>query len=243
MRFEADEMPIFPVGQEPYARSAGWGTLIKLFEYDTRYNEMFFRKGGLLHRLDMMMPGLILPIRLHECRPFKGDSRSFETTLTGLEVRLRAQETTDDKNRNLEAGFPDSGTITVAGESIRYTVYAFRRDKHESYKTSQGVLYIVNGQTHAVLGDSFFTRSTVGLGYLAKSLLVVLDCSEMTERTKEDLFMNSRDRLANATLARRIENELADVLRKHPGLEELRNRRRQEDLANRVATRSLSKKS
>jgi len=241
LRFEAEELPIFPVGQDPYARGSRWGTLLKLYEYDTRHDTHFFMKGGLLQRLDMMMPGLILPIRLHECRAFSGRTEgSFATTLTGLEVRLRAQEA-DEKSGNLEPGFPDSGTVSVAGQTIGYTIYAFRRadgpgksDRHESYKTTEGILYVVNGQTHAVKSHAFFGRSTVGLGYLARSLLVVLDCTDLDPRMKEDLFMNSRDRLADARLARRIEEQLADMLRRHPGLLELKNRRRQEDTAARV---------
>lgn len=241
LRFDADELPIFPTGQVAYARKSRWGTLLKLYEYDTRHEGHFFMKGGLLQRLDMMMPGLMLPIRLHECRAYRGEERSFETTLTGLEVRLRAQETDDASEGNLESGFPDSGSISVSGESIGYTIYAFRRaqepgksDRHESYKTTEGILYVVNGQTHAVKSHSFFSRATVGLGYLAKSLLVVLDCTALDARTKEDLFMNSRDRLADARLASRIEDQLADLLRRHPGLQELRNRRRQEDTASRI---------
>ena len=234
LRFDADEVAIFPEGQSAYARGSGWGTLLKLYEFDTRYDGHFFMKGGLLHRLDMMMPGLILPIRLHECRAYGGEKRSFETTLTGLEVRLRAQETQGSTEGNLEAGFPDSGSISLGGETIGYTIYAFRRDRQESYKTTQGILYVVNGQTHAVKPHTFFDRTNVALGYLAKSLLVVLDCSKLDDRVKEDLFMNSRDRLADARLGRRIEEQLSDMLRRHPGLQELKNRRRQEDTASRI---------
>jgi hypothetical protein len=116
LRFGSDSLPIFPEGQNPYGRASVWGTLIKLYEYDTRAKGAFFRRDGLLERLDIMMPGLMLPIRLHECRAYGGDSRSFETTLTGLEVRLRSQE---KEEGNLEPGFPDSGEITIRGETIR----------------------------------------------------------------------------------------------------------------------------
>lgn len=234
LRFEAPTMPIFPVAQRPYEREAEWGTLIKLYEYDTHWDGPFFRKGGLLHRLDMMMPGLTLPVRLHECR-YAGEERSFETTLTGLEVRLRAQEDEEGAGGgNLEEGFPDSGVLSVAGESIRYTIYAFKRKGEGSYKTNQGVVFVVNGQTHAVWEDRFFRRATVAMDYVSKSLLVVVDCTELSERTKEDLFMNSRDRLADGELAQRLERQLALELRDHPGLQALRNRRQQEETAERI---------
>ena len=43
---------------------------------------------GLLYRLDLLLPGVALPIRLHECRGYGGHDGSFDTTLTGLGVRL-----------------------------------------------------------------------------------------------------------------------------------------------------------
>jgi hypothetical protein len=232
LRFAAESVPMFPVVQQPYARNAKWGTLIKLYEYGTRYDGPFFRKG-LLQRFDMMLPGLILPVRLHECRGYAGKERSFETTLTGLEVRLRAQEDDDeeDKEGRLEPGFPNTGVLTIGGEPIKQTIYAFKRGKEVSYKSDQGVLFVVNGQTQAVWEDRFFRRSTVGMDYVAKSLLVVLDCTDLSEGTKENLFMNSRDRLADGPLAQRIERQLAAELRDHPGLQALRNRRQQEETA------------
>lgn len=232
LRIERNSLPIFPEGQRPYARESEWGTLIKLYEYDTGIRVPFFRRDGLLGRLDIMMPGLMLPIRLHECRPYKGAAGSFETTLTGLEVRLRAQEGGEG---NLENGFPDSGFITIAYQRIDYTIYAFKSGRSETYKKNEGVLFVVNGQTHAHMQDRMFARKDVGLGYIARSLLVVLDCTGLTDRTKEDLFMNSRDRLADADLARRIDGELTDLLRNHSVLRELVTRRRQEEVSERIS--------
>jgi len=232
LRFRAETLPIFPEGPVPYSRQAASGTVIKLYEYDTKYRTMMFLRDGLLGRLDIMMPGLILPIRLHECRPFKGAAeRSFETTLTGLEVRLRAQE---GEEGNLEPEFPDSGVLTVGGEPIRVNIYAFRRGRARSYRRGEGILFVVNGQTHAMLQDRWFRRKDVGMGYLADSLLIVLDCTDLADRTKEDLFMNSRDRLADGQLAADIDAELTDLVKNHGGLQALRNKRRQEDTAQRL---------
>jgi hypothetical protein len=73
------------------------------------------------------------------------------------------------------------------------------------------------------------------MSYLAPSLLVILDCSRLKQRTIEDLFMNSRDRLADWELAHQILDELAVVIRNHPGLRALRERRREEDIAGKIA--------
>ena len=232
-RFESATLPIFPIDQNPYAREAAWGTLIKLFDYDTKAKGSFFLRDGLLSRLDLMMPGLILPIRLHECRAYKGSAGSFETTLAGLEVRLKGQE--EREQGNLEPNFPSSGEIVVAGEAVRYTIYALKKGRAKTYRKREGVLYVVNGQTHAVLPDSYFSRKSVGLDYIADSLLVVLDCTDLSDATREDLFMNSRDRIADATLGRAIEDQLAAELRNNAELDELKARRRTEDTQARLA--------
>jgi hypothetical protein len=73
------------------------------------------------------------------------------------------------------------------------------------------------------------------MSYLAPSLIVILECSRLSRRTIENLFMNSRDRLADEELAHEILDELADVIKTQPGLRLLRERRRQEDIAGKIA--------
>ena len=97
LRFESDSMALFPEGKKPYSRRTSWGTLVKLYEYKvTGLKTNILRKGGLLSRLDLMLPQVALPVRLHECRSgYRGHEGSFETTLAGLSVRLD-----DDKAEN-----------------------------------------------------------------------------------------------------------------------------------------------
>jgi hypothetical protein len=231
LRIDNETLPVFPDGQQAYARQSEWGTLIKLYEYDVRAKSHVLRTDGLMGRLELLLPGLMLPIRVHECRGFGGKAGSFENTLTGLEVRLRGQEGDEG---NLEEGFPDSGFISVRGQRIGVTKYAFRPGGEKAYKRSEGVLFVVNGQTHAIFPDRFFQRRSIGLGYLAKSLLVVLDCTDLMDDTREDLFMNSRDRLADADLALQIETELITLLRSDGALAKLANERRQAELTKRL---------
>jgi hypothetical protein len=176
--------------------------------------------------MDILLPDAALPIRFHECRPgYRGHAGSFETTLTGLSVRLD-----DDKGENLEATFPTSSPIGVSGERLTATIYAFKKGRGDAYRKNEGVIFTVNGQTHAHLTLDFFRRKAVGLSYLAESTLVVIDCTSLTGRAREDLFMNSRDRLSAAPLRHAIEDELEVLLKNHDGLRELKERRRREEL-------------
>lgn len=232
LRFTAPSMPIFPDGRDPYAKHSEWGTLIKLYEYSVGgFRTHILRKGGILGRLDLLLPDLALPIRLYECRSgYRGHSGSFETNLMGLGVRLD-----DDRGENLEKDFPTPAPFRVLGEPMTATIYAFKKGRSDTYRKNEGVIFTVNGQTHGHLTTDFFRRGKVGLSYLADSILVVVDCSEISGRAREDLFMNSRDRLRNGDLRSDTERSLEDILKHHPGLRALKERRRREEMESKLA--------
>ena len=166
-----------------------------------------------------------MPIRLHECRDYKGHKGSFDTTLAGLGVRL-----SDDRNENLEPGFPSSSTITISEEQMSIELYAFKRGKADTYRKREGIIYAVNGQMHGQKSKAFFSRKDVGMNRLENSLLVIVDCSRISGRSREDLFMNSRDRMEQGPFLREIEDTLASILKSNHDLRALRERRRSEDI-------------
>jgi hypothetical protein len=229
--FSANEIPIFPEGRTPYARESRWGTLIKLYEYAiTGSRSHILRKDGLLSRVDLLLPDVALPIRFHECREgYRGHTGSFDTTLSGIGVRLE-----DDREDNLEPGFPDSCPMSVAGEQMTATIYAFKKGKADTYRRSEGIIFTLNGQTHGYLSTNFFRRKRVGLSYLANDIMIILDCSKFRGRAREDLFMNSRDRLSDGELREKIEKALEEILRNHSGLRALRERRRREEVESKL---------
>ena len=225
LHFRADVLDIFPDGRSAYARPASHGTLIKLFEYNFKGRSHILRRDGLLNRLDLLLADVALPIRLHECRSgFAGHEGSFATNMNGFRVRL-----TDNRADNLEFD-PSSSTMTVRGEHMRATIYAFRKGKAEGYRKDEGIIFTINGQTHGHFPTDFFRRKAVRMSYLRDSILVIVDCSRISARAREDLFMNSRDRLADCDLREAIEKELEGLLRGHQGLKNLRERRRREEI-------------
>ena len=230
LSFESESLKIFPEGRKPYARASEWGTLIKLYEYEVAGRTNILRRGGLLSKLDLMLPYLALPVRLHECRKsYRGHEGSFDTTLTGVGVRLD-----DDKKENLEFE-PTSSPISVRGEHMTAMVYAFKKGVSKTYKGEEGVIFILNGQMHAYFPSSFLRRQKIGMKYIADSILVTVDCSKFSPIAIEDLFMNSRDRLRDRGFKKAIENELEDLLKHHQGLRELRERRRREQIEEKIA--------
>jgi len=72
------------------------------------------------------------------------------------------------------------------------------------------------------------------MGYLRDSLLVIVDCTNLEDRLKEDLFMNSRDRLSACELRYHIERQLERLIKEHPGLRELKERRRHDEIKDKL---------
>jgi hypothetical protein len=238
LSFPANEWPIFPEADErtrdAYARGAEHGSLVKLYEYrwqGTKSN-IVSSGQGLLRRIDAGLPELALPVRIFECRSgYRGHGGSFATNALGLAARLE-----QDRADNLEDGFPIAGVVTLRGRQVRARAFAFKPGKASNYRTPrQGVVFSVNGQSHATLPIDLFRRKAVGMSYLADSLFVLVDCSALESEVREDLFMNSRDRLRSNELSERLEQEIQSFLHDDPSLRALRNRRREEELSETLA--------
>lgn len=223
LNFESTSMPILPKYNEPYSVESEWGTLVKLYEYETRYKQSVQGSGGLLRPLDLLVPDLGLPFRLHECR-YEGDPGSFEHQVNGLRVRLH-----DQKDKVLEPGYPTYyNPENIEGEKLSIAVYAFKEDKAKNYRENdKGVIFVLNGQSQGWIDDRIFTRNKVGLGFLKNSLFVIVDCSELTYRGQEKLFVNDRVHIRKGTeFFNKIEEEIIDYLSTHHGLSELQEERK-----------------
>lgn len=234
LRFRASTMPLFPKGDVAYQRAVEWGTLMKLYAYQLKNTGNIIRRDGLLHKLDLLLPDPALPIRMHECRKRahgQGEKGASEqsTTMSGLFARLQ-------KSDNLEDAPPMSMAMTIHGQQLITRIFAFKPGRGATYRSNEGVIFTVNGQAHADIKAAIFARKRVGLQRLAKDLLVVVDCSSLDANQRDDLFMSSRDRVAEESpLFTELEHNLEDALHDHPGLRELRNRRAQEDLSEQLS--------
>lgn len=219
LSFTAKSLPIIPEHEGKKYQDMEYGTYIKLFNYDmTGYKSNIILDFN--YRLSLLLPNLAHPIRVRECR--KGFSgHSFATTLSGMTTRLY-----DDRSGNVEDDFPSSDTFVIDGQELTCAIYLFKKGKQVNYRKREGVLFIVNGQTQAILPDNFFNK--VNLSYLKDSLLVMVDCSKIDISHQESLFMTSRDRLRKGEFQKAIEKALENVLKNNKGLKEAEYIRRQE---------------
>ena len=254
LSFKAQKLAIFPDKEAPYARAAGFGTCIKLYEYQYIGEKSNILRGkSLLSRLDLLLPEIALPVRMYD---FRRDKRgnlhapgSRETTLFGLRRRLL-------DNENVEDGFPLVIPFCPHGQKLVAHAFAFKptgslRDGDEEeadgesrtkkklgglrgYRKREGIVFVRNGQTQGSLPKDFFRRDSLKMKPLADDLLVFVDCDELSDAVREDLFMPSRDRLADIQFRHELVNALEQALRTAESLKNLRNRRQQEKMAERL---------
>ena len=236
LSFLADEWPIFPRvdrnSRRAYSRMSSHGSLVKLYEYslDGTKSNIVRSGGGLLQRVDFGMPELALPIRLYECRQgYRGHSGSFSTNVLGIVGRLDR-----DRHEKLEAGFPVGHVERIDNLEVRIMAYALKESAAEYRSGRNAISFTVNGQTHATKTLDFFTRRSVGMSQLSDSLIVMVDCTNIRGQSREDLFMNSRDRLRSTPVSARLEESIARFLRNDRDLRALKNRRREQEIADRL---------
>ena len=243
LTFPAETFGIFPNDVGPYGRQAQYGTAIKMYDYKFIGERSNILRGrSLLSRLDLLLPELALPIRLYEYRKNTSgaylDVGSRRTTVLGLLRRIKNSD-------NVEKGFPVSVPIQPNGEKLIAHIFAFvaegtsaaggkggkgtrRLGGARSYRKREGVLFIRNGQTQGGLSKDFFRRDAVKMKPLADDLLVFVECDGLSDYVREDLFMASRDRLADNDFRQSMLDAMEKMLRDCEELKELRNRRQRE---------------
>jgi len=227
--FEGKVLPVRPTRDGAYGGSLEWGCLVKLYNYQSEFPSAITL--DLNYELSRRLYQIPLPIRLYERRSgYTG--HSLGTILTGMSVRVA-----DDRSKAIEKDFPDSGIIHVDGVGdVPVEVVAFKKGQGRSFLTAAtAILFTVNGQVHGGLGRRFCSREAVGLDFLKNDLMVVLNCTDISARVREDLFMPSRDRLRECQAKRAFEEALEAYLGEHSELSRLNKERREAELRDRLA--------
>lgn len=226
--FDGKTLPLRPTRDQAFGGPLEWGCVIKLYNYQSEFPSAVTL--DLNYELSRRLYQIPLPIRLFERRSgYSGHSLS--TILTGLSVRI-----TDDRSKAIEQGFPDSGVIHVDGVGdVPIEIVVFKRGEGRSFLTpATAILFTVNGQVHGGLGRRFCSREGVALDFLKNDLMVILNCTEVSARTREDLFMPSRDRLRECQAKKTFEAALEAFLGDHEVLSRLNKERREAELRDRL---------
>lgn len=235
LSFASDLLPIIPTSGGGYD-DMEYGMYCKMYEYNLPGRMKSNINMALYYRLSMLLPNLAYPVYIDECRKgYRG--HTMHRTLSGLNVRLSDQLGKEDSN--IEEKVPVS--FTIGGQKVDATIYVFKAKTSSGskldmsqYRGTEGVLLTQNGQTHGNYDKKFYNRSTVGLSYLSEYLLTVVDCTGIDEATREELFMNSRDRTRSSSFANKLESDLEEFLKENETLKQIQAKRREEAISDKL---------
>lgn len=234
--FSADKgIDVIPTSKGQY-ETMHFGMYCKMYEFHMSSRLCSNINMALYYRLSTLLPNLAYPVYFDECRGYR--AHSMFRTLSGLNVRLSDQTANADSN-NIEKQL--SVAANIDGQQVSATVYVFKKTTEKGkeldisqFRADEGILLTQNGQTHGSFDRKFYRRTAVGLSYLADSILTIVDCSKIDETTREDLFMNSRDRMSVGGFERKLEAWLEDFLKDNDTLKQIQAKRREDALANKL---------
>lgn len=230
LTFNADSLPILP-GKYPqaYGEPLRWGTYIKLYNYQLEKSSIIVLH--LLFEISHQLFRPALPVRMYERRTGLEKSHTLTTAMHGDIVRLA-----ENKNKIMENGFPVTYPITLPDDNgeMSVTIYVLKRsERGKDWLGSGGnhrVIFTINGQVHDSKRIEFLSSEKVDKSFIAPDVLVVVNCDNITQVTREKIFMNSRDRTRKSELRDERDQLLQDLLKNHGGLQDLNDDRRAEEL-------------
>jgi len=202
-----------------YNRTFDYGTYIKLFNYDLPNPSDITL--DLWRDLNRYLYQPALPILLYESRGYKGH------TPTKLMLGNRIRIMIDDREMK-ETTFSMIINFKDMKFPAEVTIFKDNTDKQE-FIDKLAAVFTINGQVHDHLTNAFVT-SNAKLPYLSGSLLINIDCTAISPHIRNELFMASRDRMRDSTIARTLKDEIAKELRDHDILRQLNEKRRDEKI-------------
>ena len=219
--FESDSLKLLPTKfPNAYGDKLNFGTFIKLYNYDIGPGLRAAATFDLSNRLASLLNNPVVPVRIHERRN-KVKANSYETTVDGLETRL-------DRNEFGVINTEFSRTMNIDGETIEARVFCFNKYnkkgslvKPKDY--ANGVIYTLNGQSNARVTPRFFSQKRMKYGNISDHLLVLLDCSKLSNQAIEGLFKANREDIFETNFSKTIKEELAEWLRKSTALKTFQN--------------------
>jgi hypothetical protein len=216
------------------------GTYVKHVNYElAQYSRAAHEpKASLHHLFNAALPDPALPFWIEEKRVdrFPGVREKGERRgVYGLVARMEGSGTADyqDERGPLSLG-ADNGSIT-----IRYFVLNDGQEPDAFVTARQQFSLLLNGQRQGSKDRSWIKRNT-SLNYIAKRLIVLVDCSDLTSAAKRQLFASTREASKESKLAEQILERVLTEIKDDDELYVLDEQARERTLAS--ASRATSER-
>ena len=209
----------------PRERKVDSGTLVKMYDVKVPLSNIC---GELYRKIEEFLLRPPLPLRLIECR------KEYKANVMRNTVWDRLATWGKDR---MEDGFENGASVSVqleTGETIPVEIYVYKAIKKDGEmqddpdRLQTGLRAIINGQSHARRDTQFFKNQSVDKEHIAGSMLVLLDCTKLSQSSRNALFMSNRETFREDPLLTDLFKKVQQELRSHEGLIALNNKRYEE---------------
>jgi hypothetical protein len=208
-----------------------YGTVVKMYDYELR--EPYNVTLELLRDIRRSLFAPVIPFQLVEKREVKDIERASRSRWV-MGNRLSAVTSNSLVPATpplvIEAELGVLGMLTIRAWVFKPRVSKEKRKEDEPtgrhprdfIVPDEAVFFTINGQAHAAESNNFIRNKTgADLYFLGGQMMVEVDCSDVPGEVKQDIFMSSRDRLAEGPKTERIKKDLASALHENETLKEL----------------------
>lgn len=205
----------------PRTRKVASGTLVKMYDFKAPKSNIC---GELFRKIEEFLLRPPLPLRLIECR------KDYIAKVMQNTVWDRLLLSKD----KMEAGFESGASVTVQlenGEPVPVEIYVYKAVKEDGKlkedpdKLQTGLRALINGQSHAKRDTQFFKNANVDKEHIAGSMLVLLDCTKLSQTSRNNIFMSNREMFRVTPVLEDLFKKVQRELKNHDELKDLNNKR------------------
>lgn len=211
---EITSFPIRELDLGLYGRNFVSGSIVKLYSYELPRGSRSNLTFDLWRDLNQFLYDLPLPISLYEKRDYvlKNPSK----IVLGNRIRI----TVDSRDSVKEVITFNLGNETILGNvKIEVIIFNHKVDHNEFIK-NKSIIFTQNGQVHGFEGQSFISQE-LGFSLLKKTMLIHVNCTDISTSLRQDLFMANRTHLKNSHKTEMLRSEIINLLKKSEVLKSL----------------------
>ena len=226
--FDFRALKILPNKKDPTKidRDFEYGSFIKMFDYDIGPTLRSRGNMDLYYRLSLLLISPTQPLRIYESRKVKAN-----TPINNMSGLLKRIET--DRGKNIENNFHE--VLNISNQTVKVGIYVLTENaakESNRWHKNDGIIYSVNGQLNGSKEKRIYSSKRLGYGYIHDSIITIVDCSELDNQTKADLFMADRQRLRESEFKKELEDKILNILSKHEGLIDIEKKRKETNINN-----------
>ncbi len=210
----------FAVSEEEFAP----GTLVRHIAMDLgKYkNTMTAPTGSLWYLTHHYLFDPVLPFRIEEER--NNQSEGFKRTVAG-NYRLLSNGDNTEYQRSASLTFRD-GSVTISWWVLSAEGEQARNRITQYTLPSQPIVVTYNGQKQGELPNTII-KNDLRLPYLERYLVVHIDCDQLDNESRRQLFPTTRESLRDTSIMDDLRQLLTDTLDGDPELDRLDAERKQ----------------